>query len=111
MRLWIALAAFVLLVGCSLDGTAKVKYRVVASESVYRVTIRAEDGGNAQFTDVSLPWAYSFKAYGGDFAYVSAGGYGTVVVEIYLDGKLYKQTQSVGSPVIATASGTVLTGW
>ena len=105
MRLWIALAAFVILAGCSIDHD--VRYKVTATDSVYRVTIRAEDGGNSQFTDVALPWTYSFSGYKGDFVYVSAGGYGVVVVEIYINGKLYKRTRSEGSPVIATASGKI----
>jgi hypothetical protein len=104
MALVIALL-FSVFTSCDLDTSVEVRYEVTASESVYRVTISTAGGGTGQFSDVALPWTYEFTAEEGDFVYVSAGGYGTVTVTIYLDGKVYRTTTSIGSPVIATASG------
>lgn len=107
---WVLIAIVVLIfasvTSCDLfDNSVEVRYEVTASVSVYSVTISSAGGGTSQFSDVALPWSYDFTAEKGDFVYVSAGGYGTVTVSIYLDGRLYRTTTSIGSPVIATASG------
>ena len=99
----IAIIAMIALVGCDLDQSVEVRYTVTATESIRSVTISA--GGTVQFTDVAPPWSYSFTATEGDFVYVSAMGYGVVVVEIYRNGKLYRSARSEGRPVIARVSG------
>lgn len=86
-----------------------VSYVVSGSAEYVDVTIENEDGGVSQFSDVPVPWGYEAKFARESFVYVSAQnqGYdGSVTVEIYTDGDLFKTSTSEGSFVIATASGT-----
>ncbi|MEX2444447.1 MAG: hypothetical protein WD492_12630 [Alkalispirochaeta sp.] len=73
------------------------------------VTIENEGGGVSQFSDVPVPWGYEAGFPRESFVYVSAqnqGYSGSVTVEIYTDGDLFKRSTSEGAFVIARASGT-----
>jgi len=100
-----------LLVGCEeSDDSIEVEYRVTGTAVTVDLTIRNEDGGTSQFTDMPVPWSYSFVGEKGDFVYVSAqnqGNTGTVTATIYRDGKQFKTSTSSGAYVIATASGSL----
>lgn len=89
-----------------------VKYAVTGTAKKVSITIENENGGTSQFSDVSVPWSYTFpvKKKPGTFVYVSAqneGSSGSVTVKIYRDGKVFKSSTSSGAYVIATASGTL----
>jgi hypothetical protein len=89
--------------------TYLIEYEVTGSAQSASLTYQNRDGGTSQ-EDVSIPWTYSFTARSGDFVYISAqneGEYGTVTVNIYLDGVQVKTSTSSGAYVIATASGSV----
>ncbi len=94
------------------EKTYSVKYEVTGTARIVSITIENEGGGISQFSDVSVPWTYSFpnKKKEGTFVYVSAqnqGDTGTVTATIYRDGKVFKTSTSSGAYVIATASGTL----
>lgn len=85
-----------------------VEYRI--SGSAYSVFITYEnktEGISQEYANV--PWTYSWSgAKSGQFLYVSAQNQwetGSVTVEIYKNGSLYKTSTSTGAYVIATASG------
>lgn len=108
------LIAFFLLVNCGSNPFGStmcdVKYKVTGTAATVDVTIENEDGGCSQFSDVSVPWTYSFEREEGEFVYVSAqncGNSGSVTVTIYKDGDTFKTSTSSGAYVIATASGTL----
>jgi hypothetical protein len=90
--------------------SADVEYRVQGTAQTVDITIENEGGGVSQYSDVEIPWVYSGKFSRGAFVYVSAqnqGYTGSVVVEIYEDGDLFRRSESSGSFVIATASGSL----
>ena len=91
-----------------------VEYKASCTTGLVDLTISNKDGGTSQFDDMTIPWSYSFEVdnpeYGYFFVYVSAQNQqssGTVTVQIYVDGSLYKSSTSTGAYVIATASGSV----
>lgn len=118
MRSILIIFLYLLIISCedtSTNNTKKyyeVKYRVDGTAETVFVTIESQDGGTSQFNDVSPPWNYIFdeKQPEGTFVYISAQNMtnaGSVIVEIYRDGEIFKQTVSSGSYVIATASGSL----
>jgi len=108
---------FLLAVGCSnstgpKNKTHAVLYEVQGSTVQVFVTIENEDGGTSQFDKISPPWTYSFpdKKDEGTFVFISAQNQtdrGSVTVNIYRDGDLFKTATSTGAYVIAEASGSL----
>jgi hypothetical protein len=86
-----------------------VEYRVSGSTNKVSITYANSNEGTSQLT-TNTPWSYKFStAKTGQFLYVSAQNQrssGTVIVEIYRHGTLYKKSESSGAYCIATASGT-----
>lgn len=66
--------------------------------------------GTSQSSDASLPWSFTCSSIpSGQFLYISAQNNrnsGCVKSQIYKRGVLYKESESCGAFVIATASGT-----
>ncbi len=89
---------------------AKVEYVVSGVREASLITISGEGETTLQFSDVQLPWNYKmYNVSSGDFLYVSAqndGKSGCIKVQIFKNGVLYKEAESCGAYVIATASGT-----
>ena len=87
-----------------------IKYVVSGTAKTVDVTISGQKESTEQFSNVIVPWHYSFTGYSGDFIYVSAqnnGEKGTVTVTILRDEKEIKTATSDGAYVIATASGSI----
>ncbi len=88
----------------------RVTYKVtgVATRSV-SVTFENYDGGTSQYSSVALPWERTlYSMTSGDWVYISAQNNedgGCIETEIYVDGELFKHSQSCGAYVIATSSG------
>lgn len=85
-----------------------VEYRVTGSAySVFITYANKTEGTSQEYANV--PWTYSWSgAKSGQFLYVSAQNQwdtGSVTVEIYKNGNLFKTSTSTGAYVIATASG------
>lgn len=89
--------------------TKSIRYSVNGTTGVeVNITISNEDDGTSQFSDVPVPWTYTFTAKKGHFLYVSAQNQmagGEVSAIIYIDGKEWKRSSSSGAYVIASASG------
>ncbi len=86
------------------------QYRITGTCGSVDITYSNQYGGTEQNKNVRLPVFIGFNARGGHFLYISAqnnGKYGSVIVEIYKKGKLYKKSQSSGAYVIATVSGSL----
>jgi len=85
-----------------------VEYRISGSAYSVFITYANKTEGTSQ-EYANIPWAYSWSgAKSGQFLYVSAQNQwetGSVTVEIYKNGSLYKTSTSTGAYVIATASG------
>lgn len=87
----------------------RVDYHVKGTAEEVFVTYANSNGGTSQVT-APVPWSTGFQAMSGHFLYVSAqnsGDKGTVITEIAIDGKAYKQSQSEGAYVIASSSGSL----
>lgn len=73
------------------------------------ITISNSSEGTSQYSNVPLPWSYKFSgAHSGQFLYVSAQNdlaSGCIKTQIYKRGALYKESESCGAYVIASASG------
>jgi len=85
-----------------------VEYRVSGSAySVFITYVNKTEGTSQEYSNT--PWSYSWSgAKSGQFLYVSAQNQwdtGSVTVEIYKNGNLFKTSTSTGAYVIATASG------
>ena len=101
----------VVLAGCvpAVKPDDVVEYRVSGTTPIAgMITIAAKDG-TEQYSDVELPWSYSFTTYSARdrFLYVSAQNgmdSGTITVEIVVNGTVVKSASSTGAYVIATAS-------
>jgi len=89
--------------------TSTIEYRVHPPPGcVAFVTVSGRGGVTEQFSAVDAAWRYRFEAPSGQFLFLSAQNScdrGVIVVEIYVDGRLYKSARSEGAFVIATASG------
>jgi hypothetical protein len=88
---------------------ADVEYLVTGQRSNI-ITIANEGDGVSQFGPVNLPWSYKFAnaVPAGQFLYVSAQNdldHGCIKVQIFRRGALYKESESCGAYVIASASG------
>lgn len=86
-----------------------IEYRVEGEH--FDVTINNAQGNTEQLSGLSGPWARSFQVSSSRyFAYISAQNqesYGTIVVEIYVDGTKVESARSSGEYVIAQASTAV----
>ena len=100
-----------LLISCkSKNDTHNVRYSVSGNAPSFDITYQNKDGGTSQVSGASSGWSYNFVGMNGDFVYVSAqndADHGTVTVTIYVDGNVYKNSNSSGAYVIATADGTL----
>jgi hypothetical protein len=91
------------------------QYRISCSESIsFDLTYHNKDGGTEQKNDVlihpGIPYFIGFNAKEGTFLYISAqiqGRFGSVTVEIYKKGKLFKKATSSGAFAIASVSGSL----
>lgn len=86
------------------------KYSITGTAKKVFVTIENEYGNTSQYSDISVPWNYSFEAPDGMWVYCSAqnqGESGSVTVTIYRDNVKFTSSTSSGAYVIATASGTL----
>lgn len=85
-----------------------LEYRVRGSRA--SLTYENCSGGTSQNSSANLPWSFTCPTFGsGQFVYISAqntGDSGTITVQIYKRGVLYKESSSSGAFAIATASGT-----
>lgn len=87
---------------------ADVEY-VVTERRASLVTISNASSDTAQFAHVEVPWSFKFSgARAGQFLYVSAQNdfsSGCIRVQILRRGVEFRNTESCGAYVIATASG------
>ncbi len=87
-----------------------VTYNLSGTAPTVNITINNKDGGTEQFSNISLPWSYSFEAYSDFFMYLSAqnqGSAGSVTATINVNGGQYKTSTSSGAYVIASVSGSL----
>ena len=87
----------------------EVEYRITGSARTCSVTYENAAGGTSQ-ARLTIPWSYSRGASPSDFLYVSCqidsgGDSGSISVNIYRNGDLFKFASASGFPNIATASG------
>ncbi|MBA7669777.1 hypothetical protein ES703_77911 [subsurface metagenome] len=110
------LILFLLCLSCELTGPSgptiyNVEYEVTGfPPNKVDVTFENESGGTSQYSNVSIPWSYSFEREEGEFVYISAqnqGESGSITVTIYKNNNILKSSTSSGAYVIATASGTL----
>jgi hypothetical protein len=90
-------------------GTRVVIYKIAGTTSRADYTIENSQGGTEQ-GEVSVPWTKTFTFRRGDFVYLSAQNQrdsGTIKCEIWVDGKLFKNSSSSGGYMIASCSGSV----
>ncbi len=88
--------------------TTTVVYEITGSAKNVDVTLNNTTGGTEQYSNVPVPKQFTYSNFTDNFLYISAqnqGEYGSVTVTIYIDGKLFKTSTSVGAYVIASASG------
>ena len=88
--------------------TDGMEYRVSGTASRVSLTYESRDGATEQIASAALPWSYTFKGYAGKWFYISVqnnGSSGTVIVECYRNGSVYKSAQSSGAYVIASIDG------
>lgn len=97
-----------LLLACSNSNEpTSVQYKITGTASEVAVTLSNPTGGVEQY-NVGVPHTFSYSSFPGWYLYISAQNqddHGSVTVEIYVNGKLYKTSTSSGAYVIATASG------
>lgn len=111
LRATLAVAFAIATVGCGGgdDDERSVVYEI-SGVGTNRASITYSDaaGGTRQST-VQLPHGIHISGVSaGDFLYISAqndNASGTVTVEILVDGRSFRRSQSSGAYVIATASG------
>jgi hypothetical protein len=85
----------------------RVEYEITGSARSVDVTLNNATGGTEQYSDVPVPYEYTYSNFTDDFLYVSAqnnGELGSVTVSIYRNGSKIKAASSSGAYVIATAS-------
>lgn len=86
----------------------EVQYKISGTAEKVDVTLNNASGGTEQFDNVQVPHSYQYKYFSDDFVYISAqnqGESGSVTVQIFHKGELFKSATSSGAYVIATASG------
>lgn len=112
-KLLMLLLAVILLSSCDIlmPEEYKVEYVVRGTTNSASVTFENSQGNTSQYSSVALPWEYNFgKADPGTWVYISAQNNensGTIIVEIFKDGKVWDWGSSSGAYVIADASGTL----
>ena len=88
-----------------------VEYRLGGTASRANITIENESGGTEQFSNVPVKgWSKKFGAERRQFVYISAQNQdegGTIRCEIWVNGELWKEAESIGSYSIASCSGAV----
>lgn len=90
-------------------GFHTVKYSVTGTAPAVTLIYQYGCRGKTQRSNVTLPWEVTFEGQSNDFVYISAvnlGDYGTITVNIYKNGKIFK-TETVSGPyetVIASGS-------
>jgi len=87
----------------------EVKYEVSGTSGFVDITVSNGSGGTEQFNKVQTPWSKIYYMKKGH-VYVSAQNQrstGSVVVKIFVDGKLLKESKSEGEYCIASASDMV----
>lgn len=85
-----------------------VSYSVKGSATEAASLTYSNAQGGTQQEKVRLPWETSFEAKPGAPLYISAQNemqYGSVIVQISIDGKEFKTSQASGAYTIASASG------
>lgn len=91
----------------SAPAAAALEYRVTGSRA--SLTYSNCSAGTSQIGAANLPWSFTCTSIPtGQFLYISAqntGDSGTITVQIYKRGVLYRESSSTGAFVIATASG------
>jgi len=86
----------------------EVEYLVKGSNA--SITYQNTDGGTSQHSNVNLPWSYKFNSIGDTWVYCSAqnqNSWGTVRVEVKVNGNIKFESSSSGAYVIASAHGTI----
>lgn len=111
----IIIVSLVILFGCTKDNERQVKY--VITDSVSGFTVRYLDESGQIITDMITTqsaedkWAYEYRANDGDIVFVSANykdPLSAIKVQIYIDGKVYKQAVSKQDTIsFITISGVV----
>ncbi len=86
----------------------EVEYRITGTAKSVNVTLSNERGETSQYSNISLPYSFTYDNFYDNWLYLYAqnnGDYGSVKVSIFKNGMLYKTTSSYGAYVIATVSG------
>ena len=102
----IILAMFFLFMGCSIEYT----YKITGTADSAIVTYTNKSGDISQETSASIPWKKTLTGYVGDAVSVSAQNLsdtGTIAVEIWKEGSLFKTSDSRGPYCVSSASGTL----
>lgn len=91
-------------VGGTSTSKATVEYQVTGTALAVDVTFTNATGGTEQLSDVSVPWTYTISNY--TYSYVSIlaqnkGATGSVTVNIYVNGDLFRTATSSGAYVVA----------
>ncbi len=101
----------VIAVGCVPNETKKaatVSYEITGTARYVNVELSNETGGTEIYSHVSVPHQYYFYNFSSSFPSITAqnqGEYGSVTVNIYINGDLFKTSTSSGAFATATASG------
>lgn len=87
-----------------------VNYEVHGNKNlIVDITQVSDDGATSQYNDIKAPYRSGPLPFQkGDFVYLSAQNQdedGEVIVEIFVDSKLYKSTRSIGGFCVASVSG------
>lgn len=95
----------------SADFTLPITYRISGTAGSVSLTYVNATGGTEQISTAGVPWEKTFQMHYGDFVYLSAqnnGERGSVICEIELDNKTWKQSTSSGAYSIASCSGSLV---
>lgn len=87
-----------------------VEYKVTGTANKVDIIIENKDGGASMYSDIPIPWSYSFEREQGEFVYISAqncGETGSVTVTIYRDGDVFRTATSDDLWATATVYGTL----
>ncbi|MDD5313550.1 MAG: hypothetical protein PHO26_10985 [Dehalococcoidia bacterium] len=94
VRITLILVLFVCL-GSSVSCKPKdsVTYEVTGDADVVDIVISDDDGDLERFYDIGLPWRQDYGEFGQDYLYLYAynkGESGTVIITIFVNGKVFK---------------------
>ena len=87
-----------------------VEYKVTGTANKVDIIIENKDGETSMYSDIPIPWSYSFEREQGEFVYISAqncGETGSVTVTIYRDGDVFRTATSDDLWATATVYGTL----